>query len=75
MATVLNEIRSRLQDLEESVINTTLPVAESGAERSISRVIIDMENYLRTLVADPSIQRSSLTISMNQNLVRSWTRN
>ena len=68
MATELNEIRSRLQALEEFVINTKLPVAESGAERSISRVIVDMENYVRTLVADPPIQRSSFAISMNSEL-------
>ena len=68
MATELNDLRSRVQALEDFVLNTKLPVAESGAERSISRVIIDMENYVRTLVEDPPVKVSGLKISMNSEL-------
>ena len=46
----LNELRSRVKALEDFVLSTKLPQAESGAERPIARVLIDMENYLRTLV-------------------------
>ena len=54
--------------LEDFVRQTKLPVAESGAERSISRVIIDMENYVRTSVEDPPLSTSGLHISMNSEL-------
>ena len=68
MAAELNELRNRLQAIEEFVINTRLPVEETGAERSISRVIIDMESYVRTLVDDPPVRTSGLKHSMNVEL-------
>ena len=68
MAVKLNELRSRVQDLEDCVLNTKLTVAESSAEGGISRVIIDMENHVRTLVDDPPIKTSDLMISMSSEL-------
>ena len=64
----VNDLRNREQALKEFVRQTQLPVAESGADRSISRVIIDMENYVRTLVEDLPISTSGLKISMNSEL-------
>ena len=54
----VNEVRNRMQPLEGLLRQTTLPVAEPDAERSIWRVITDMENYVRTLVDDPPILTS-----------------
>ena len=76
MATELNEFLSRIQNLEDVVLKTKLPVAESGHERSISRVIFDMENDVWTLVDDPPIKTSgqdSRTLR-TQSLEQSWTR-
>ena len=68
MANELNELRNRLQALEDFVLNTKLPVPESAAERSIWRLIIDMEHYVRTLFDDPPINASRLNISMKSEL-------
>ena len=73
MATELNELRFWVQALDDFVRNTKLPVAESGAQRSISRVVNDMENYVRTLVDDPPIKASGLKISSNQIKLHDWT--
>ena len=64
----VNEVRNTVQAFEESIRQTQLPVAESGAERSISRVVIDMEHYVRTWVEDPPISKSGLNISMPSEL-------
>ena len=64
----VNERRNRVQALEDFVHQRKLPEAESGGERSISRVIIDMQSYVRTLVEDPPISTSGLKISMNSEL-------
>ena len=70
MATVeqINDLRIRVQALEDVVRQIKLPVAESGAERSISRVFIDMENYVRTLFNDPPIRTFGIKLSMDSKL-------
>ena len=65
MAAELNELRTRVQALEDLVIQTRLPMAEAGSEQSISSVIVDTENYVRTLVEDLPISTSGLKISVN----------
>ena len=68
MANELSELRNRVQALEDSLLNTKVPEVQSGAERSVSRLMVDMENCVRTLFDDTPINTSGLQISMNSEL-------
>ena len=68
MASELDKLRRRVQALEGFVLSRQLPAVESGSERSISRVIVGMEHYFRTLVEDPPVKTSALKISKNSEL-------
>ena len=54
----VGELRSSVKAFADFVLSSKLPQAESGADRSISRVIVDIENYIRSLVEDPPNEAS-----------------
>ena len=71
----INELINRVKALKDFAISDRLPVMESGTERSISQVIVDMENYVRTLVVDPPVKTLEFRLSRTQNLVPRLTKN